>query len=117
MCDFRPPPDYVINPYTNEPSGYSYNGVVDYCEGTRWKDRKIKSEVEEEGVYYICATGGGYDFYLNGKWWGYNYMYWQDDSIHYCVDNSCFIIVNENELNPFFDYKPFGEKIWIPINK
>lgn len=114
MCDFRGPPDYVINPYTNQPSGYSYNGIVDICESIRFGDRKVKSEVKEDGVYYICATGSNYNFYLNDKWWGYDYMVWKNDDCCCHLTEGNIIEVESGEFNPYFDYKPFYEKIWFP---
>ena len=97
MCDFRPPPKHVINPYTNQPSGYRYMGVVDYCESIRWEDRKIVSEVVDDGVYHICCTGGHYSLFLGGKWFGYDYMVFDSE------DCCC-------SISEFFDTRPLEEK-------
>lgn len=80
MCDFRQPPDYIINPYTNQPSGYLYRGLVlsKYWSSKGFNNEKRQQDVTEDGVYYICATGGGYGLYLNGEWFGYSNMYWEN---------------------------------------
>jgi len=115
MCDFRKPPDYIINPYTNQPSGYLYRGIVDASKD--WGFNPYMMDVKEDGVYYICATGGGYGLLLNEKWYEYSNMVWENDDCPFC----CSEFGEQRLSEPLDDYQKVNARLLeyceVKINK
>ena len=75
MCDFRNPPEYVINPKTGELERANFCGIVGINKQIAdWGKTISMQEVTQNGVYYIAATGSGYRYFYNGQWYGYDYM-------------------------------------------
>lgn len=99
MCDFRSPPKFVINPDTNEQEFAIYKGVIGVNKQlAEWANTISKDEVTENGVYYISATGAGYDYFYNGKWYGYDYMIFDEHNDLEC----CFRNVLLNDIQYYF---------------
>ncbi len=60
MCDFRGPPDFIINHATKEKVAVTYGGIIN---GGDCKD------VRKEGMYYIATTGSYYAYFDGQQWW------------------------------------------------
>jgi hypothetical protein len=119
MCDFRTPPTGMVEEHWVAPVTFrGYVSANKQIAGTKQEedlpfvthhpymhDESIK---KEEGVYYVCATGGGYQYFDGEEWVSKELLYQEGD-------NWCGSILNmENYEAGIEPYEPPIDWTWHP---
>jgi hypothetical protein len=124
MCDLREPPTHRRDE-NGKLQPISLQGHVAYNQDiAEHFGYPTKDQITIEGLYFVCATGAGYDYYDGEKWTGYDGLVFAESPTPSCGGHYSTMLQSINvsadlsreSLDELGRHSPYVRNVTFPID-